>query len=144
MQHQQNPNSILNNNGTITKSFSGDGDSVTSIAADLTNAGSLSVASGSLAFQRTFTQTSTGTLFVDIADGAFDSFAVSQVATLDGALNINLLGGYQPPVSTTFEIMTCSTCSGSFAAIINQSIGNGTEFVPSYGSNDVTLEVMTE
>ena len=124
--------------------FSGDGDGVTNIAAEFTNSGSLSATSGSIGLQRTFTQTSNGTLFVEIANGDFDSFAVSQGATLDGDLNIDLTGGYQPPVSTTFEIMTCNTCSGTFATIINQSIGNGTEFVPSYGSNDVTLTVMNE
>lgn len=144
MVHAQNPNSILNNDGTLTKSFSGDGDSVTKIAAEFTNSGDFSVASGSVDFQRTFTQTSDGTLFVDIADSDFDSFAITQGATLDGILDINLAGGYTPPVTTTFEIMTCNTCSGTFATIINQSIGNGTEFVPNYGSNDVTLEVMNE
>ena len=144
MVRAQAPNSMLNNDGTITKSFSGDGDSVTKIAADFTNSGNFSVASGSVSFPQTFTQTSDGTLFVDIANGDFDSFAVTQGATLDGNLNINLTGGYQPPVSTTFEIMTCNTCDGAFATIINQSIGNGTEFVPSYGTNDVTLEVMNE
>ena len=108
------PNSILINDGTLTKSFSGDLDGVTNIAAEFTNSGSLSVASGSVGLQKTFTQTSSGTLFVDIANGVHDVFAVSLGATLDGTLDINRAGGYEPPVTTMFEIMTFSSRTGTF------------------------------
>ena len=105
-------NSLLNNDGTITKSLSGDADGVTKIAADFINSGDFSVTSGSVDFLLTFTQSSTGTLFVDIADGSFDVFKITQGATLDGELDINLLGGYEPPVPTMFEIMTFASRTG--------------------------------
>jgi hypothetical protein len=134
-------NTTFINDSVLTKSS---GAALTNINAIFANNGSLSVASGSLGLQRTFTQSSTGTLFVDIADGSFDSFAVTQGATLDGTLDINLIGGYQPAVGTMFQIMTCNNCSGAFVTINNQSIGNGTEFQANYNTNDVTLEVVNE
>jgi hypothetical protein len=140
----QAPISLLNNDGTITKSFSGDGDGVTNFAAEFTNSGDLSAASGSIGLQRTFTQTSNGTLFVDIANGAHDVFAVSQGATLDGTLDINLAVGYEPAETTTFEILTFTSRTGTFSSINNQSIGNGTEFQVNYSATDVTLEVVPE
>jgi hypothetical protein len=50
--YNQAPNSTLNNDGTITKSFSGDGDGMTQISANFVNSNTISVSSGELQLGR--------------------------------------------------------------------------------------------
>ena len=86
-----------------------------------------------------------GTLNVGIASiGAFDSYAITQSATLDGTLDISLEGGFEPNLGESFEIMTFASRVGTFAAENGLAIGNGKKFAISYGASNVTLEVVTD
>lgn len=117
----------------------------TTIAADFQNFGSLSVDSGVIAFTRTFTQDAGGTLNVNISSAVtFDVFAITQGATLDGTLDITLVGGYMPGLVDSFQIMTFGSLTGTFATVNGTSIGNGNQFDVVYNANDVTLDVIPE
>src|ERR1051326_851721 len=50
----------------------------------------------------------------------YDQLSVSGLATLNGTLHLNLLGGYAPNVNDTFQILTCGSCMGTFASITGQ------------------------
>ena len=126
--------STFNNNGSgsITKST---GSAVTQFDLTFNNAGTVTVNTGVVTFSRQFTQLSTGTLDVHILGASdFDVFAVTQSATLDGTVNI-IRDGYTPAGGTAFDIMTCNTCSGSFATVN----GNGVTFTQNVTANKVTL-----
>jgi len=126
--------STFNNNGggTITKST---GSGVTQLDMNFNNSGTVTVNTGALTFDEQFTQQSTGTLDVHILGASdFDVFAVSKSATLDGTVNI-IRDGYTPAGGTAFDIMTCNTCSGTFATVN----GNGVTFTQNVTANKVTL-----
>jgi hypothetical protein len=134
--------STFNNNSTLSKNA---GSGVAIIGAFIINPGSITVTSGTLNFGKTFEQTAIGTLTVEIASNmVFDSYAITQSATLDGTLTIDLLGGFEPVVGTTFVIMTFPSLSGTFATINGIDIGNGTHFEITYGATDISLTVVLD
>jgi hypothetical protein len=63
-----------------------------------------------------YTQSSTGTLFVDIggttAGTQYDQLQVSGAVTLGGTLDIALVSGYSPVAGTNFTIMTYASNPG--------------------------------
>ena len=82
-----------------------------------------------------FTQQPAGTLDVHILGPAdFDVFAVSKSVTLDGTANI-IRDGYAPGSGTSFDIMTCNTCSEAFATVN----GNGVTFTQTVAADKVTF-----
>jgi len=138
----QGANPMINISSSLTKS-AGAGD--TQIAAVIGNSGSIAVASGQLNFQRSYVQSDSGSLDVTIAGNAdFDVFPVAEAATLDGALNINRVGGYEPALGETFEILTAASVTGTFATVTGTPIVAGRKFDVIYGANNVTLEVVLE
>jgi hypothetical protein len=82
-------------------SLSGSG----TITGSLANAGTIAVAgdgsAGAITITGNLTQTSTGTLNVDLggtsAGTQYDQLVVTGSATLDGAVNVSLINGYAPP-----------------------------------------------
>ncbi len=137
------PTGTFNNtNGSTLQKTAGTG--LSSFSTDITNAGAITIDSGSLRTTRSFTQTSTGTLFVDIeSDSVFDTFVVSGTASLDGTLDIDLAGGYTPANGLVFQILTASTVSGTFSTVNDTAIGNGDVFDDQYTGTDVSLVVIT-
>jgi len=141
-QHTSGAVSSFNNNGALTKSA---GAGVTQIGANFLNTDSIEVSSGSLSLTKEFEQASVGTLKVGIAGlASFDSYPVTGTATLDGTLDINLKGGYEPALGNTFEIMTFASRVGTFNTVDGLAIGNGKKFDVVYNAGDVTLEVVTD
>jgi len=95
-----------------------------------------------LTITNNYTQSSTGTLDIDIADiSDFSQLLIGGSASLDGTLDLNLLGGYVPNVGDTFEIMKYSSFTGSFANIVGQQIGPNEYFDVAYDPTDITLTV---
>jgi hypothetical protein len=85
----------------------------------------------------TFTQGPTGTLVIQVAGNAgpgitsgFDQVRVTNLATLDGTLKIELLGGFVPAVNDKFDFLTFGSVSGDFAKFQGLAIGNGLYFKP--------------
>jgi hypothetical protein len=142
MQALQGAYGILNINDSFIKSA---GAGETQIGALIGNSGSIAVNSGQLNFQQSFDQSAVGALDISVAgDADFDVFPVGTAATLDGVLNINLVGGYEPALGRTFEIMTAASVTGMFASVNGTAIVAGKRFDVVYGAKNVTLEVVSE
>jgi hypothetical protein len=99
-----------------------------------------------------FPQTPSGALSIEIggliAASEFDQLKVSQQATLSGTLNLSLVNSFEPALGDSFQILTCKPCSGEFAIVTGQEIGNGKRLEVIYTpgtatiAGDVTLEVV--
>jgi hypothetical protein len=133
---------IMNLSDSLIKSA---GAGETQIHLNIKNSGSIRVDSGQLNFPISYNQDTLGALDVTIAGNAdFDVYPVGQAATLDGTLNINLSGGYEPVPGDTFQIMTAASVTGTFATVNGTAIVAGRNFKVVYGAKDVTLEVVEE
>jgi hypothetical protein len=114
------------------------------VFASVVNAGRVSpggdLAAGLITIHGSYTQTSAGTLSIEIggtnAGTDFDQLVVTGAATLDGTLNVSLINGFVPDPGTTFTIMTFASYSGAFA-----TLNFDPAFVspPTYDPIDVTL-----
>ncbi|MGH9431446.1 MAG: beta strand repeat-containing protein, partial [Terriglobia bacterium] len=95
-----------------------------------------------------YTQTSAGTLNIDIgglaAGTQFDQFLISGAASLDGTLNLDLINSFVPTLGQTFEILTASLVSGTFSTVNTPTFNGGTEeFGVVYNATNVTLDVIS-
>lgn len=90
-----------------------------------------------------------GTLRIEIAgtgragfpDG-FDQINVIGEAVLGGALELQILNGFQPTLGQSFEFMTFGSVSGDFSSITGFDLGNGLYLEGVKGGNSYTLEVV--
>jgi fibronectin-binding autotransporter adhesin len=119
--------SVVNASGTIKP-----GDSLTT--------------TGILAVTGTYAQEATGILDVAIGGmtvgGQFDQLNVTGTATLNGTLNISLLGGFVPAIGDQFTILNASSVTGSFTTANGTAI-NGTEhFEVTVNANQLVLTVV--
>jgi hypothetical protein len=91
-----------------------------------------------------YQQNEAATLLVEIGGtrpgSSFDQFAVGGTASLGGQLAVNFVNGFIPQPGQTFEVLTCSSLTGTFDNIITPPFA-GTVLVPRYASNGVTLAV---
>ncbi len=124
------------NHGSLTKSG---GSGETRVNPAFVNSGSVDVQSGQLRFGGDFTQTASGVLHVKIGGQApiteYDQFAIVGNATLDGALDVTLAGGYVPTLGDSFIVMTFAARAGQFATID----GHGQGYTVNYNPKNVTL-----
>ncbi len=94
----------------------------------------------------TFDQTSRGQLFIEIASGSqHDQLNVDLTAFIDGMLQVELLGAFNPAVGDAFTILTTGT--GVFGKFDNSESSlpellGGRKWFIDYGDNDVTLRVL--
>jgi len=120
------------------------------IAVDLVNAGDLHLgaAPGAVVYKYvngSLTQTATGRMLIDIAGpmaAQRDVWETSGAVTLDGTLDVQLVGDYQPIVGDTFEILWSNgAMNGAFA-----SLSGATGFSVSYETapNRVVLTYVGE
>lgn len=107
------------------------------------NEGTLTIGSspGRLTVNYPFVQTSTGRLEVGVAGvnpatPDFDILKVNSSATLAGTLVAIPESGYQPPVGTTYEILSSQTRIGTFNAVVSL---NFDATYPTTGSPPVSL-----
>lgn len=129
-----NGGSVFGNGGTLSANVISGGTITPADSATTT---------GALTINGAYTQSSTGALDVKIASTSqFNQLNVIGNAGLAGTLNIARLGGFVPPLTSTFKILTCGSRTGMFATINGASI-NGTErFKLLYNPTDVTLQVV--
>ena len=103
---------------------------------------------GQLTETGAYTQASGGAFNVEIGGltvgSQYDRLAISGAATLGGALNISLYGGYEPDLGDTFTIMTFGSRSGDFATVTGSNIGNGKMFQKTVNATSVVLQVVPE
>jgi len=119
------------------------------LAANVTSNGTItpadsSTATGKLNVTGAYTQNSKGALDINLASASeFNQLFVSGAATLGGTLNIGLLNGFVPALNSTFEILTCAPCTGTFATVNGTAISGSEHFSVEYNSNNVTLQVVS-
>ena len=92
----------------------------------------------SLSLAANYTQTSSGSLAVDVAGlSDFDRFALgSGTATLDGHLEVRLVGGFVPQIGDRFDILTAAGRAGEFSSVA----GSGFEVI--YTATGVSLSTV--
>lgn len=95
---------------------------------------------GTIAISGNYVQGASGTLTIEIASASsFDQVNVSGSATLDGTLDVALLGGYMPPNGTVFAPLTFATRSGDFALKNLPVYGVGGSLTASYTPTELDL-----
>jgi hypothetical protein len=66
----------------------------------------------------TWTQTSAGTLAIDVGGTAqFGLLSAASTGSDAGTLATASVNGFNPVVGATFKVMTCSACSGTFSTV---------------------------
>ena len=131
-----------------TVDFSGSG--TTSIAAPVTNSGTITIGGTSspstVSITGDYTQSSAGSLGIAIngpnAGTGYGVLAVSGKATLAGALNITDPNNYTPGATTTYRPLTFGTRSGDFASKNGLTLGTVT-LTPSYDATGLNLATPT-
>jgi hypothetical protein len=114
-------------------------------AGNFTNNGTLGVGAGdTLAVTGNYTQTSTATLAVQLAGtgaGQFGRVTTTGLATLDGTLNVTLVGGFTPVAGNTFQVLAFGSQSGDFATKTGFVLGSGLFLREHFHATELTLEV---
>src|SRR5581483_2374271 len=110
-------------------------------AGDLSTSGTLTLGpGGTLAVAGSFTQTSAGTLALQLGDipaaGQFGRVTAHGPVNLDGTLQAGLVNGYTPSPGDTFQVMTAASYSGAFASV---NVPSGFQTV--LGGNALDLSV---
>jgi hypothetical protein len=124
------------NDGSLTK-LAGSG--TANMGVTFINNGDVSVQSGALRFGGDFTQTASGTLFVQIGGlipiTEFDQYQITGAATLDGTLDVTLTGGFVPNPGDNFTVLTFASHTGQFATVN----GHGQGYTVNYNAANITL-----
>ncbi|HEX2517348.1 MAG TPA: hypothetical protein VH257_21780, partial [Chloroflexota bacterium] len=122
-------------------SLSGSG----TISTSVINAGRLQPGSspGGLHINGAYTQEPAGALSVELGGltpgTQFDQLTVSRTATLDGALEVKLIGGFVPADGDAIQVLTFGSRSGVFSAISGLDLGGGRSLRADLGERGLTL-----
>ena len=117
----------LSGSGTIVGTVNNTGGTVTPGAS-----------AGILTIDGDYAQGASGAMTVELggttAGTEYDRLAVTGAASLNGTLNV-LEGAVAPVQGTTYAVITCGTCTGTFATVNSPTINAA----PTYGSTSFTL-----
>ncbi|MEZ6193595.1 MAG: hypothetical protein R3C45_20190 [Phycisphaerales bacterium] len=121
------------------------------IGVDLINNGTLSPGDTAslFAIDGDYTQDSNASLNIDLyndsgpAGAGFDALDVTGTATLQGVLNVLTVGAFMPSPGDTFQIITASTISGTFASIFAPNLAPNLILNLLYATDSVTLQVIS-
>ena len=91
---------------------------------------------GQLTINGNYTQGGSGTLEAQLGSGGYDQLVVNGSIALDDTLLVSLVNGFQPQTGDTFQIITSSSESGTFAT---EEFPLGVNFQTAYSSSGVTL-----
>jgi hypothetical protein len=149
-------NMIINSGRTLTvtagsltnesgATMSGEG-TLDVFGASFSNLGLVSpgLSAGTLTVTGDYTQTSTGTLDIEIGGTTpgteHDVINISGAASLDGELNVILTGGFFPTLGDEFHIMTYGSHTGAFSDTTSLNIGSGLQLLQHYDAGELWLE----
>lgn len=100
---------------------------------------------GLLTIAGNYTQTSAGTLRVDIKGTTpgvtYDQLSVSGTASLNGTLDIMTARGFTPTPSDQFIVVTAQTRTGTFATLLHYKISLHLQYYAQYTSTTAILKV---
>ena len=126
----------LTGKGTITASVQN---------AALIDPGTTTPGEGLLKIVGNYTQTSAGTLRVDIkgttAGVSYDQLSVSGTATLNGTLDIMTASGFTPTTTDQFIVVKATTRTGTFTTLLNYKISLHLQYYAQYTSTSAILKV---
>jgi hypothetical protein len=115
------------------------------VAPGLTTSFNQTDAMGTLHVDGEYTQTSAGTLQIQLASlASFDKLAIDGHATIGGTLHASLFGGFTPAVGSAFQVLTATGgISGSFTLDF-PTFGtiNGPRWILVYSNSDVVLKLV--
>ncbi len=117
------------------------------IAGNLDNAGTIDLAPGTLDVTGTYTQESTGAYDVAIGGitpgSSFGQLNVSQSASLNGSLSVNLINNYAPPQGDSYQVLAFASETGNFSAEFGLYFGGGEGFSPTFipSTNPTALDL---
>jgi len=72
----------------------------------------------------------------------YTQFPMTGAASLGGTLNIQLVNGFVPALSNSFQLMSYSSRNGTFSHVGGQNLGNGLFLNPVYQANGLVLIVL--
>ena len=105
---------------------------------------------GKITITRTYTQTSAGTLVIELAGTATEDHDLLDVrstgagaVTLAGTLTINLINGFTPALADTFIILDYNNVTDTFTAIIAPGLGGGLSLDVTVDSSETTATVIS-
>ncbi|HET9217662.1 MAG TPA: tandem-95 repeat protein, partial [Terriglobia bacterium] len=128
---------VLTNNGVVTGSGT--------LSGTVSNNGTIRVGTAvSLSVQGMFTQSSTGTLEVNITGpdtATLKPLEVSSTADLNGTLRIVLAPGFVPPTGSAFVILKAADITGDFTTYTGLSIPGGGTFDPLFNAQNTELRL---
>jgi hypothetical protein len=118
------------------------------ITSDLQNAGTIDLGIpdptrfnvGTLNILGNYTQTASGVLVVKIGQQGSDFLNIAGTATLDGALNISLIGNFTPQPGDVFVPLSFGDRSGDFATVNGQTINEHLAFDLAFDGNNLFLQ----
>jgi hypothetical protein len=136
-----NGGSVFGNGGTLSVGTNTVTDNATF------NIGDQTMKPGKETIAGKYSQGSIGALNIDIggttAGTQYDQLTITSTASLNGVLNLDLINGFVPTLSETFDILNASSITGTFATINGTSINGSEHFGVVYNSNNVTLDVLS-
>jgi hypothetical protein len=133
-------NNLFNNEGSFVRSA---GDGTMPIAVGFNNSGSVHVQTGAVNASGGYTQTSGGSLTIDVGGTTAADIGRLTAAgvTLDGELAVHITGGYTPMLGDVLDVMAYTSRSGTFATLTGTDLGGGLELQESYGATALTFAV---
>jgi len=134
---------LVNNVGAVTVGNGAILSGEATINGNLINNGTVSAgfSPGTIVVAGNYTQASNATLVVEFASAVdIDRMIVTGTASLDGTLQLETLGGYNP-VGETFTILTATGgVTGTFASITGPNTPAAILRTVNYGTNDVSVD----
>jgi hypothetical protein len=100
---------------------------------------------GTLTINGSYTQSSTGTLLIDVGGttpgSQYDQLAVSAAAALGGTVDVALINGFQPAFSNSVQVLTFGSSSGIFANYNAPSLTSGLFLDSVFSPSSLTLDI---
>jgi len=115
------------------------------VTANVSNSGQVNpgASPGILNISGTYTQTSTGTLNIEIGGltvgTLYDRLAISGTATLSGSLNVSLINNFVPNPVDSFQIISFGSHTGTFSTTSGLDLGGGRSFQVNLTATSLTL-----
>ncbi len=135
------PRGTVQGNGQISANLRNGGTLAPGASSSPNNVGTLHLSGG-------YTQTAAGALTMQLASAtSFDKLVITGSATLGGALNVSLVGGFTPAVGQSFDLLNAmGGITGQYSSITLPSLltgGHGPFWTLVYTNTDVILRLIT-
>jgi len=129
---------LFGNGGTITGSVSATGSAIVDPGDGIGGIGDIKVS-------QNYTQAASAVLDIDLggttANTKYDVLDITDAASLNGTLNVDLVNGYAPAVNATFTILNYGSETGTFSTV-NLPTVSGDHWTVTYNTKDVVIKLI--